>query len=56
MYKTIDGILELLVSLEKDDGRLLTLVTVHIVSSSQQRRNIQKSSSGINRRGLKMYS
>jgi hypothetical protein len=32
--------------LEKDDGRLLTLVTVHILTPSQESKNT-KSSSGI---------
>ena len=42
--------------IRKKRRRLLTLVTVNIVPPSQESRNIQKSSSGIYGRGLKVYS
>ena len=42
--------------IRKRRRRLLTLVTVNIVPPSQESRNIQKSSSGIYGRGLKVYS
>jgi hypothetical protein len=42
--------------IRKRRRRLLTLVTVNIVPPSQESRNIEKSSSGIYGRGLKVYS